>query len=60
MLATSGQSGCLHVLLCACCIAALVCTTIGLSMKPDTSLQTWAKKEAIRRKQAGTFDDEQQ
>lgn len=32
---------------------AAVMIAVGLTFKPDTTIATWAKTEAIRRKKAG-------
>ena len=34
-------------------VSAAVLITVGLTFKPDTTIGTWAKTEALRRKKAG-------
>lgn len=34
-------------------VSAAVLITMGLTFKPDTTIGTWAKTEALRRKKAG-------
>lgn len=34
-------------------VTAFIVVSIGLTFKPDTTINTWAKTEALRRKKAG-------
>ncbi|GBG71051.1 hypothetical protein CBR_g8350 [Chara braunii] len=38
-------------------VAATVMLTVGLSAKPDTTLTTWARQEALRRMSAAEGED---
>lgn len=39
-------------------IATVVILTVGLSSKPDTRIETWARKRALERIRAAGIDDE--
>lgn len=39
-------------------IATVIILTVGLSSKPDTRIETWARKQALERLQAAGIDDE--
>ncbi len=34
-------------------VTAFLMVSVGLTFKPDTTIATWAKTEALRRKKAG-------